>query len=66
MGTADTLPTGRQQAREADHSHPFSAEVKNVCAALLPISYFNSWGARGTLLLSVWTWPLVARLFMCL
>jgi hypothetical protein len=51
MESGDLCPKLKRPRREADHSPPFSAEVRN-CGALTPLSHTSSWRAaqlsRGT------------------
>jgi hypothetical protein len=42
MGTGGCFPGGKAAGREADHSPPFSAEVKNG-GAIPPLPHVFSW-----------------------
>jgi hypothetical protein len=42
MGTGTAILGGKAQGREADHSPPSSAEVKN-CGAIPPLPHVSSW-----------------------
>jgi hypothetical protein len=42
MGNGDSFPGVKEPEREADHSSPSSAEVKNG-GAILPLQHTSSW-----------------------